>query len=246
MPYSKLLKNLIEEKDMTYKELSTKCNTLGQKIDPSYISKIISGKASIPSDDISKALAEALDEHSDLLVLEALLDKAPNTILDFLNKIKFIAVNAYLPILGKDNPQFVALKHLIDSLPLSKFILEVNSMPAFNSNTLNIDSNEVKINYDENTSVSFQLNESFVIPITDDSMEPILPKGSKVSFKNNYENGDIVIFTIIENKEMLIRRFYEENDLYIFTALNAKYKPLIYKKDDIEILGKVNKATIDM
>ena len=82
MPYTKLLNNIIADSNLSYKFIAEKCTEMGTTIDPSYISKLLSGKCNVPSEKISRALANVCGYDERLLVLEGYLDIAPKEIKD--------------------------------------------------------------------------------------------------------------------------------------------------------------------
>ena len=83
------------------------------------------------------------------------------------------------------------------------------------------------------------------IVLTDDSLEPFIPKDSHLCFKqrDNYNDGDYVL-VMLEDKP-LIRKYYSQDDSIILVANNPKYPPIVYKKDKLKIKGKVVSYTFD-
>jgi len=112
-----VLKEIIENSGLTYKEISEKCEKSGHKVDPSYISKLVNMKLSPASEKINTSIAEACNANPDRMILEAYLDKAPKQLLDFINTIK-ANYNADF----SDNKENVSVN--VDNQPISTFILD--------------------------------------------------------------------------------------------------------------------------
>lgn len=72
--YSSLLSELIDKSGLSLTEISQKVEKYGQKITPSYLSKLKNGKMPAPSFKISIALARTLDVDPELLLAAGFLD----------------------------------------------------------------------------------------------------------------------------------------------------------------------------
>ena len=60
--------------------------------------------------------------------------------------------------------------------------------------------------------------------------------------KVKYNNGEIVAVKIKETEEIIVRIVMFQNDTIFLTSLNKEYKPQIYDKQDVVILGRVSKV----
>ncbi|WHH57289.1 LexA family transcriptional regulator [Petroclostridium sp. X23] len=247
MAYYELFSNLIENSGLSHKDISDKCKLLGVSISPSYISQLKSGKIPAPSDEVSKAIAEVCNGNGNELILEAYLDKAPNSLITFINNMKEIVLFTTLQFIKSqmEKDQFEIYETEIinqsNKQPLSSFILEAN-----NTNFVQSDMSFDECNFtmiDDMYNVNISTNQPVGFTVKDNAMKPFINKDSIVTFdkKETYSNGDIVGFII--DKEVLVRRLYKKNDLLILSADNYEFEPLIYKLNDIKILGKVRQFT---
>lgn len=246
MSYSELLRSIIEDSKLSFKELAEKCRQLGKTIDPSYISKLVNNKIPPPSDEVSSIISRACGKDEDMLILEGYLEKAPKVLIDFINSIRLHSKGSLLFNNENKEENEANIKILNSTLvnkPLSEFVLEYN-----------------------NSTVSDSENG---IPMNDDSMEPLILNGSELiiskydgtkhklisDFKPkpdedttqqifkvntdtvgflNYKNGDIIIAWDIKESKLLVRVYHRlDNDsdydfLYTLTPLNRYYAPGLY------------------
>ncbi|UKL29977.1 XRE family transcriptional regulator [Bacillus phage PK1] len=72
--YSSLLSELIDKSGLSLTEISQRVEKYGQKITPSYLSKLKNGKMPAPSFKISIALARTLDVDPELLLAAGFVD----------------------------------------------------------------------------------------------------------------------------------------------------------------------------
>lgn len=161
MDFKNFLKDCIKKSNLSLREISTACKEKGVSITPSYISQIQNGKIKPPSEEILSVLADVLKVDYNLLLIESYLDGAPDIVKEFLVNIRSTMQSA-------NNSNSKLLNTVLSNQPISKFILDFNAA-----------------NFTNNNSVIGG------IPFEDDSMEPLIPKGSKLiisKFKDNPEN----------------------------------------------------------
>ncbi len=249
MAYARLLEKIINNTNYSNVDIANKCKELGVNVDRTYINKLLNNKSKPPKEDISRTIAKVCNADERLLVLEGYIDKAPKEIVDVLKQIKFLtsitALNLYENHFAENNPLFLEqLKTELDNEPLSDFIISILDTNATNINLTNmgIDFSKQQDHYNINLTAPVELK------ITDNSMFPIVPQNANINLtlKNEYNNGDIIALKI-KGKETLIVRyiFHKDNDIML-TALNKDYAPIICKKDDILIMGKVTKVITEL
>lgn len=86
MNYTELLNKLIKESNLSNKEIVKRCEEMGTKITPNYLSLLKNDEDRTASDEVSRVLARICGAKSDeILVVQAYLDKAPDIILNILN-----------------------------------------------------------------------------------------------------------------------------------------------------------------
>lgn len=77
MKYKELLSELVKNSGLTLREIAEKCKEHNLLIDPSYISKLQTGKQAPPSNDVSRTLAEVLGGDPLKLSWLGFIEKAP-------------------------------------------------------------------------------------------------------------------------------------------------------------------------
>ena len=238
MSYSKLLKKLAVESGYTSTEIIEKCKENGVNIDKSYYSKILNGKHPAPSEDYSRIFAKVLGVDERLLVLEGYLDKAPKEVVECLNKIKELMINTSLKVYENEFAN-LDLENIVNELSTSNFIVEILDADI-NTKTNNL----MKLSNKNEDDIDVTLSEVVSLPVTDNSMFPLIPEKSKITLKieQNYQNGDVLAIKTKDFDKAIVRYVLFDNENVILTSLNKEYETLTYNLKDIEILGKVNQV----
>lgn len=88
MNYTDMLNRIIKDSGLKGVDIVSRCEKSGIKFTQNYLSVLRNTQGKIPSDEVSKAIAEACNKNRpDILVVQAYLDKAPTKIIDFLQAI---------------------------------------------------------------------------------------------------------------------------------------------------------------
>jgi transcriptional regulator with XRE-family HTH domain len=82
MSYAKKLEDIIEKSGLSLNQIKNKCKVYDVDVTPSYISKLKSSKDPA-SAKINRAIAQACGADPDELVFEAYMEKAPETVKNF-------------------------------------------------------------------------------------------------------------------------------------------------------------------
>lgn len=251
MPYSQLLKNLIEKKKYSNKYVSKMCEKYGEPIAESYISKLLKGEENIvPTEKKNEVLAKVLDVDVRLLNLEAFLDKCPEEIINFLNMARssvfYVATNLYNNSITEE--EFDKISKMLEKLSLAEFLIKINDQKdksKFSKNNNQL----ISIKEGENPeTIILKLPDLITLPVKDDAMAPLIPGGSSVSLelKTNYESGEILCLQLKNSNEFMVRTclFIKGNSLkggkVILQPLNLQqYKPIEVDMKDIVIIGKI-------
>jgi len=126
--------------------------------------------------------------------------------------------------------------------PLSQFLLSFTEIDE--EAMINITENFGLEMIGNDYNLNYKIDKPVGIPVKDNSMFPLIPQNSEVMllFQTEYETGDILAIKVKKSDEFLIRYAYIDNDKIILTALNKEYEKLVYKLEDIIILGKAVKV----
>ena len=241
MAYKEMLEKIMNEKKLTNTEVIAKCREQGIEISETYFSRIKNNKKNPPSEEVSRAIANACNVDERLLVIEGYIDKSPKEIQEAFKTINFMAKSStakLFKIIKKGDMK--ALQEYLDTQPVSDTVIEI------------LDSKEQYIEFLENNytfeslgnglALSMSLKEPVAINIEDDAMLPILQKGDKVEFevKTNYKRCDIVLIKMKKSKQILARYIHKVNNTFILVPTNSEYKDIICNEEDFTVMGRVN------
>lgn len=258
MPYTKLLNRLIDDSGYSIKEIAERCTENGVKVTPAYISTLRNDTNNrTPSDNMSRALAKACNAKSeDILVVEAYVDNAPKEFAGLINLIRQTMVTSVIGSFANSFPkeQVEEIRKQFETMPVSDLIIALNES---NQDSITKDIGAMNITQTGESSgysVTTQLKNAFGIEISDDSMFPTMPKGSKAVIEikepKDYRDGDILAFAEKAKKEVILFRkivFLNEDKTQIaMIAINTDFETKTYNTNDIIVLGKVNQIIIDI
>lgn len=89
MNYTKMLNKLITESGLSQKEICDKCKEQGEDVTTTYLSALKNTDGKMASENISRAIAIACNsKYSEILVVQAYIDKAPTYIIEFFEEIR--------------------------------------------------------------------------------------------------------------------------------------------------------------
>ena len=89
MNYTEMLNKLITESGLSQKEICDKCKEQGEDVTTTYLSVLKNTDGKMASENISRAIAKACNtKYSEILVVQAYLDKAPRYIIEFFEEIR--------------------------------------------------------------------------------------------------------------------------------------------------------------
>lgn len=239
MSYSSILKQLVTESKLTYAEIIEECKKYGTSIDKSYLSKLVNGKISPPSNDVSHAFEKVFNVQKDTLIVEAYFDKAPKQVKQFIKGTKddiFDLSIAEYGLFDEENEELISqLRAEFDKKPI------MNYLPT--ASNINTDDN-FKSSFYSSNHIEYEIN------ISDEGIEPIIPKGTNVTIEgcNEYKNGDIVVakLNLLSDEKIVVRKYYEiSNDTIMLIPANFDVEPILLKAEPYIIMGKVKSYQVD-
>lgn len=245
MSYSNFLSKAIKETGYSQQQIATLAKTkYNTDIDPSYISKLQSGKK-IASNEINEVLAKVCKILPEDLQFEADFERTPKNVqksiydmIDILKKMFIKTFEAksndkdlYLQAMNSlSTRQFVDLMASsdfsnFDSEEFNPFNKEITSEKILNRNDiLNNLSMEIAMNYKMN----------------DGSMSPLIQQGAKLVLTEitDIKNGDVVLAE--DTKQNLFVRFYNKTyETISLLPVNNNFETIQYKENEYVIRAKV-------
>lgn len=246
MSYQNVLAKMVEKSGLTLKELSEKCKDFGVKIDPSYISKLQTGKQPPASDEVNIAIARACEVHPGELLYEGYMVKAPELINNFISSVlgyfRDEEKTKIINLTKSDGDKRRFFEETIDNQTDYDLVSEL-----LESNLAITRSNKNKYpNKDNHKIHSEQIKQtSYFVTMNDDSLTPVIPKGVKIEIESNenISNGDFVIAMFNNEDRVIYRRYIEIDNSVILVAENKDYKPIKIEDDNVTIFGRIKSFT---
>lgn len=236
--YSKLLRTIIAEADITQGSLAKKCTELGTPISRGELNRILNRKDKPPDEEISRNIAKICDTDERELVLYGFFDQAPHEFMDFIKKMQDISFEYGFNIIDKNMNLTKKDKDILREIYEKETIVQIILETLDTDDKIEFDGDMFEI-YSKKDNINILSDDFTCITMKDDSMEPKLPKGSKLKLeiKTKYDNGDIVLLKV--KKEKIVRMIFNiGKDIFIY-PLNSKYKGKLLKYNDYQILGRI-------
>lgn len=236
MSFSEVLDKAIQNSSLTSKEIIEICqDDFNVKLSDSYLSQLKTGKQKNPSAEISIALAKILGLDEKLLLIESQLENIPEEITEFLNIIYMASSDTV------ESPS---------STSLAEFIIMVkdnHENELFKSPNKHFSLKDVFGFFNKIK----EANENYRLNIDNDSMEPIIPRNSRIKYishtkDSSYSSMDLIVFTDFKRKRNYLKRFIQTDHNIIFAPINSNDKSKVFIFDDFKkfekkyiIIGKV-------
>lgn len=243
MAYSKLLLKIIVESGYSYKEIIEECNKRGKKIDKSYFSRLVNGKVPPPSEELSRMISNICEVDERLLVLEGYIEKAPKEIREVFQNMKNLILSFSASFIDDEYSEenIKNVKGILDKEPLADFIISLLDMDM-NNIDFNNDDYYIKNKQDEDFTIT--LKEPIALSVKDNAMYPIIPEGAKIYLKyiEDYENGEYFAIKMNKENDYIVRQVLVNNEKIILVPLNKSFETKTYNKEELTILGKIDKV----
>ncbi len=245
MAYSKLLLKIIAESGHNYKEIVEECNKRGKKIDKSYFSRVVNGKVPPPAEDLSRMISDICNVDERRLVLEGYIEKAPKEIREVFENMKEIILSFAASLIDDEYSQenIDDVKNALDKEPISDFIISLLDMDIDN---MNFNDEDYYLENQQEDDFTIRLKEPVALSMKDDAMYPIIPEGAKIylKFVEEYENGEYFAVKINNQNDYTVRQVLVNNEEIILVPLKKSFETVTYKKEELTIIGKVDKVLI--
>ncbi len=246
MAYTELLNQMIQESGLSANEICRLCQADGVDLKPTYLSMLRNDSTRRPSDERSRAIAKACGKPEDWLVTQARLDQDTKILEKMRANIRESVVAAIAMIFKSlGYPDFMEqATAYINALPEVELLQEYAS----------IDMDIMRTGLEEvltNGTIVKSLNQLNLVelPVEDDAMAPMLPKGGRVHVEVcEYKDGDMLCYQKPGDKTCYIRyvRFLDNtHNEVMMIAHNRGYPPETLRLDELFIYGKVKRLVVD-
>ena len=273
MGYAELLRRYIEDSGKTLEEISDQCKEMGVSVHPTYISKLRLGSRSVPSDNISKALAIATGGDPDKLIWSGIVVRSSPFFQDILLEADENVIGKAIRIAERHPGFFNSYdpahhSKLAEDDPLIKDFWQELGRAIRETNPPSSEVEE-KMTYLPiagkiacgNGQLAYQdiegheptpkdwLNggEYFYLRAKGDSMTGArIQDGDLLLIRKqpSVEEGEIAAVMI--NDEAKLKRVFYRNNTLILQSENPKYPPEVFTEGDITIIGKLKKVIMNL
>ena len=250
MTYAEMLDGIIEQSELSLRQISKRCAELDLTITPSYISQLKNGKLPPPSAEVSMVIAKACNSKEESrLIFQGYIEKAPDVIKEYmvasseLNKVMLEALYRQEgnQAMAEEARKYLKEMDILSTLQLSSQYVKDGKI-EFNpelAKELTLASGGMA--KDENMITMF---------LGDAAMEPTIPIHSFLYIMPTkpelLKSRDIILFNVYGKKQPLIRRLYQERDQILLIPDDRSSEIFtIHALDEIEYIGKLVAYRVD-
>ena len=254
MSYSEMLSQIIEESELSLRQISKRCADLDLNITPSYISQLKNGKLPPPSEEVSLVLAKACGSKNQAqLVFQGYMEKAPELVKEYmlassaLNKIMLET----LCQTDSNGPMSQEFKKHIESMDvLSTLDLTSRFVNANDSSAAKELIRDITLASGE--AVKADANGQMInLFLGDDSMVPQIPSHAYLYIlptkTDLLKNRDIIAIYPEGRRIPTLRRIFFVGDQILLVPDNKNHQIYMYHNfEEMEYIGKLVSYKIDL
>jgi len=253
MTYAEMLDAIIEESELSLRQISKLCTQFDISITPSYISQLKNGKLPPPSPEVSLALAKVCNsKNQSQLVFQGYMEKAPDVIKEYmlassqLNRIMLESLcRAENSTMTQESIDYLKNLDILSTLEMSSRYINPDNKLTPNDliREITLSSGGVsKINA-QGDMINFFLG--------DTSMSPTIPIHSYIYIlptkQELLKERDIIAFYPNNRKQPTLRKIFYTNDKILLIPEDKAYQIYIIESyEDIEYIGKVVSYKVDL
>ena len=253
MTYAEMLDAIIEESELSLRQISKLCTQFDISITPSYISQLKNGKLPPPSPEVSLALAKVCNsKNQSQLVFQGYMEKAPDVIKEYmlassqLNRIMLESLcRAENSTMTQESIDYLKNLDILSTLEMSSRYINPDNKLTPNDliREITLSSGGVsKINA-QGDMINFFLG--------DTSMSPTIPIHSYIYILPTklelLKERDIIAFYPNNRKQPTLRKIFYTNDKILLIPEDKAYQIYIIESyEDIEYIGKVVSYKVDL
>ncbi|MBE6036501.1 MAG: hypothetical protein E7223_02615 [Clostridiales bacterium] len=253
MTYAEMLQQIIDESQLSLRQIAGRCAGLNLNITPSYISQLKNGKLPPPSEEVSLTLAKACGSKNQAqLVFQGYLEKAPSLVKEYMlasSSVNKALLESLCNLSGNDSfkEMEASLKQLdiLATLDLSSKFLDPESGGSLNNLVRDIITAcggpvEADVHGDQMT-----------LFLSDNSMNPLIPIHSFVYIMPTktelLKDRDVIAFYPDNRRTPTLRRYFKIRGKILLVPEDKDYETFFYDSiDEIQYLGKVLSYKVDL
>ena len=253
MTYAEMLDAIIEESELSLRQISKLCTQFDISITPSYISQLKNGKLPPPSPEVSLALAKVCSsKNQSQLVFQGYMEKAPDVIKEYmlassqLNRIMLESLcKAENNTMTKESMEYLKNLDILSSLEMSSKYLDPDNHLSPNDlvREITLSSGGVSKIQAQGDMINFFLG--------DTSMSPTIPVHSYIYILPTklelLKERDIIAFYPNNRKQATLRRVFFSNNKILLIPEDKTFQIYILENfEEIDYLGKVVSYKVDL
>ncbi len=253
MTYAEMLDAIIEESELSLRQISKLCTQFDISITPSYISQLKNGKLPPPSPEVSLALAKVCNsKNQSQLVFQGYMEKAPDVIKEYmlassqLNRIMLESLfKADNNSMSQESMEYLKNLDILSTLELSsKYIDPGNNLsPNDLVREITLSSGGVSKVQAQGDMINFFLG--------DTSMSPTIPVHSYIYILPTklelLKERDIIAFYPNNRKQASLRKIFFSNNKILLIPEDKTFQIYILDNfEEIDYLGKVVSYKVDL
>lgn len=246
MTYTELLNQMIEDSGLSANEICRLCQADGVDLKSTYLSTLRNDPTRSASDEISRGIAKACGKPEDWLVTQARLDKDTETLKKARANIReSVAVSVAMIFKALGYPDFIEKAYAYVNA-----LSEIELLEEYAAMDMNVMRAELEKTF-ENPMIAESLKQLNLVelPVEDDAMAPMIPKGGKVILKVcEYQDGHILSYQKQGDNTCYTRQARFLNDQHSKVMMlphNSNYDSEIFETSELTIYGKVKQLVVD-
>lgn len=253
MTYAEMLDAIIEESELSLRQISKLCTQFDISITPSYISQLKNGKLPPPSPEVSLALAKVCNsKNQSQLVFQGYMEKAPEVIKEYmlassqLNRIMLESlVKSENNKMTPESMEYLKNLDILSTLEMSSRYIDPNNNLSPNDlvREITLSSGGVSKVQAQGDMINFFLG--------DTSMNPTIPVHSYIYILPTklelLKERDVIAFYPNNRKQATLRRVFFSNNKILLIPEDKTFQIYILENfEEIDYLGKVVSYKVDL
>ncbi len=252
MNYAEMLTSIIEQSELSLRQISRRCAEFDLSITPSYISQLKNGKLPPPTPEVSMILAKACgSKEESKLIFQGYLEKAPDVIKEYrlasseLHKVMLESLYKS----QNDGQMADYAKNYLASLDILSTI-EMSSK-CVKDGEINIEKDFVKDMTLAAGGLVQGKEDILSMFLSDSAMQPAIPVHSLIYILPTkpelLKSRDIIAFYPPGKKQVAIRRLFFSHDRILLVPDDQMSEIFIIDSfDEIDYLGKIVSFKVDL